>query len=72
MDYDIIPTDDLYKMLLDSEENLAELKNIYNIHKSALASIRSAAINRKNGKGQMEFEEWNESKIKENWKEIIG
>ncbi len=71
VDYDIIPTKDLYELLLTSEEFLMKLKHEYEIYTRSTASILSAAINRKNGKGQMGFDDWDESKIKPNWKKLI-
>lgn len=72
VDYDIIPTKDLYELLLTNEEYLMKLKHQYELYTKSTASILSAAIFRKNGKGQMGFDEWDETKVKQNWKEIIG
>jgi len=72
VDYDIIPTDNLYELLLINEEYLVKLTHEHEICKKNTELLLSVAINRKNGKGQMGFEEWDKSKIKDNWREIIG
>jgi hypothetical protein len=72
VDYDIVPTDNLYELLLINEEYLVKLTHEYEICKKNTELLLSVAINRKNGKGQMGFEDWDKSKVKENWREIIG
>ena len=72
VDYDIVPTDDLYELLLINEEYLVKLKHEYEISTKNTELLLSVAINRKNGKGQMGFDDWDKSKIKSNWREIIG
>ena len=72
VDYDVVPTDDLYEMLLINEEYLVKLQHELKIITKNTELLLSVAINRKNGKGQMGFEEWDKSKIKSNWREIIG
>ena len=72
VDYDIVPTDNLYELLLINEEYLVKLTHEHEICKKNTELLLSVAINRKNGKGQMGFEIWDKSKIKQNWREIIG
>ncbi len=72
VDYDIVPTKELYELLLINEEYLTKLKHEYEISRKNTELLLSVAIHRKNGKGQMGFEEWDKSKIKSNWREIIG
>ncbi len=72
VDYDIVPTKELYELLLINEEYLVKLKHELEISAKNTELLLSVAINRKNGKGQMGFEEWDKSKIKSNWREIIG
>jgi len=72
VDYDIVPTDNLYELLLINEEYLVKLTHEHEICKKNTELLLSVAINRKNGKGQMGFEDWDKSKVKENWREILG
>ena len=72
VDYDIVPTKELYELLLINEEYLVKLKHEFEICTKNTELLLSVAIHRKNGKGQMGFEEWDKSKIKDNWREIIG
>lgn len=72
VDYDVVPTDDLYEMLLINEEYLMKLKHEYEICTKNTELLLSVAINRKNGKDQMGLAGWDKSKIKSNWREIIG
>ena len=72
VDYDIVPTKELYELLLINEEYLVNLTHELKICTKNTELLLSVAINRKNGKGQMGFEEWDKSKIKSNWREIIG
>ncbi len=72
VNYDIVPTDNLYELLLINEEYLVKLTHEHEICKKNTELLLSVAIHRKNGKGQMGFEEWDKSKIKDNWREIIG
>lgn len=72
VDYDIVPTDNLYELLLINEEYLVKLTHEHEICKKNTELLLSVAINRKNGKGQMGFDDWDKSKIKQNWREIIG
>ncbi len=72
VDYDIVPTKELYELLLINEEYLVNLTHELKICTKNTELLLSVAINRKNGKGQMGLEEWDKSKIKSNWREIIG
>ena len=72
VDYDIVPTDDLYELLLINEEYLVKLKHELEISTKNTELLLSVAIHRKNGNCQMGFDEWDKSKIKSNWREIIG
>ena len=72
VDYDIVPTDNLYELLLINEEYLVKLTHEHEMCKRNTELLLSVAINRKNGKGQMGLEIWDKSKIKQNWREIIG
>ncbi len=72
VDYDIVPTDELYKLLLINEEYLVKLTHEHEICTKNTELLLSVAINRKNGKGQMGFDDWDKSKIKSNWREIVG
>jgi len=71
MDYDIIPTKDLYDLLLRREEHLANLKKEYEFFEKITKEIRHIAVLRRNGKSQMEFNKWDESKAKSNWEKIL-
>ncbi len=72
VDYDIVPTKELYELLLINEEYLVKLQHELEISAKNTELLLSVAIHRKNGKGQMGFEAWDKSKIKSNWREIIG
>ena len=72
VDYDIVPTKELYELLLINEEYLVKLKHEFEICTKNTELLLSVAIHRKNGKDQMGLGDWNKSKIKSNWREIIG
>ena len=72
VDYDIVPTKELYELLLINEEYLVNLTHELKICTKNTELLLSVAINRKNGKGQMGLDNWDKLKIKSNWREIIG
>jgi len=72
MDYDIIPTLDLYDLLIRREEELSKLKDEYETYLRIVEQTRAIAVNRRNGKSQMSFRGWNESQAVSNWQEILN
>lgn len=72
VNYDIVPTKELYELLLINEEYLVNLTHELEICTKNTELILSVAINRKNGKGQMGLETWDKLQIKSNWRELVG
>lgn len=72
VDLDIIPTPDLNRLYFDSIKHLNDLKEQVSMYEKISQSYAHACINRSEGKCQMPFEDWDESKIDKDWETKIS